>query len=184
MVLRREQQRELHDALLSAFPSYSTLVRMVRYSLDENLEMIASGGSLQDVVFQLIVWAESRGQLDELLAGALRENPRNPSLLRLCEKVSVSGQPVPGTGTEDPPSSLGPQPSHSLGTPRALLDALNALLPAQFEEILFLLSVPRALLPSSVTAQAERSIDLLRYLESTGRLGELRELLVRATRRA
>jgi hypothetical protein len=73
-------QKEFQEALISAFPRYADLEQMVRHHLDENLESVAGPGPLDSVVFQLIKWAESRGQLDDLIQGAKVANPGNHKL--------------------------------------------------------------------------------------------------------
>jgi hypothetical protein len=53
-----------------------------------------------------------------------------------------------------------------------LLDALDKLLPAQFETLLFNFNMPNAWIRRNAT-QTEQAIDLIRYAESQGRLVEL-----------
>src|SRR5438309_12103881 len=74
------QKRELHTALLDAFPDESDLRHMVRWELDENLRTIATGSSLKDVVFDLIEWADKEGKQAQLIAGAQNSNANNPIL--------------------------------------------------------------------------------------------------------
>ncbi|MBW4600070.1 MAG: toll/interleukin-1 receptor domain-containing protein [Calothrix sp. FI2-JRJ7] len=54
---------------------------MIRESdLDINLEEIVFGENLNDVVFELINWAESHNKLDALVKAAYQENPNNAKL--------------------------------------------------------------------------------------------------------
>src|SRR5438105_363423 len=63
--------KQLQDALLSAFPSYSALAQMVRFGLGQNLAAITLGANLQEVVFALLEWATAQNQIPALLiAGA------------------------------------------------------------------------------------------------------------------
>lgn len=62
--------------------------------------------------------------------------------------------------------------------PNQLLDRLNRLLPAQFDEILFKLGVPRHYL-SHGAGQATVAIEVIRYLQQHGRIHELDEHLLR-----
>ena len=79
--------KEIENALLDAFPSYSSLERMVKHQLNENLEAITGRGTLQDEVFNLVIWAQAQGRLWELVNGAQTENPGNPKLKKL--KISI-----------------------------------------------------------------------------------------------
>lgn len=71
---------QLQSALLAAFPTRSALAIMVRFQLDENLDALASPGSLKTTVFELITWAESQGRVADLVEGARAANPGNPAL--------------------------------------------------------------------------------------------------------
>jgi Effector-associated domain 1 len=87
MQLTAEQYRQLNKAFISAFPKRPELERMVRFRLNENLDAIAGGANLTEVVFNLISWAESQERLEELLIGARKENPGNSLLKAVSEKV-------------------------------------------------------------------------------------------------
>src|SRR5579871_1216010 len=89
MSLTGSQFQQLQQALLNAFPSHPALAQMVRFGLNESLDSIAGTGSLADVVFQLITWAEARGKTDDLIAAAYQQNPNNPTL-----KSYVEGRPL------------------------------------------------------------------------------------------
>jgi hypothetical protein len=69
------QRKQLHDALLAAFPSHSALEQMVSFGMDTSLAMIAGLGPLGDATFRLIEWAESQGRLEELVHTARAANP-------------------------------------------------------------------------------------------------------------
>src|SRR5207237_692598 len=57
MPLSGQQFQALHAALLGAFDE-AGLQRLVAFGLGENLNAITSPGSLSDVIFQLIRWAQ------------------------------------------------------------------------------------------------------------------------------
>jgi hypothetical protein len=78
--LKKEQREQLHRALLSAFPSRSELKQMVDFGLDQNLDQITSAGNLDQTVFELIKWAETRSQERALILAAYRANPGNGQL--------------------------------------------------------------------------------------------------------
>jgi hypothetical protein len=48
------QRKQLQDALIAAFPSKPSLEQMLSHQLDENLDAIAGGDNLQEIVFELI----------------------------------------------------------------------------------------------------------------------------------
>ncbi|WP_414587360.1 effector-associated domain EAD1-containing protein [Scytonema sp. PCC 10023] len=91
MPLNGIQFRQLQLALLSAFPNRAKLKQMVRFGLEENLDAIATGENDEEVVFQLIDWAESNGNLENLLIAARNEdcggNSGNSQLKRMCEEL-------------------------------------------------------------------------------------------------
>lgn len=76
-------QQDLFNALLSAYPSRSSLEQMVYFALETNLAEISLKDNLRDDVFALIRWAESKGKLVDLLVGAIENNPTNPYLREL-----------------------------------------------------------------------------------------------------
>jgi hypothetical protein len=62
-----------------------------------------------------------------------------------------------------------------------LLDALRSLLPAQLDVVVFKLAVPPDLLSGATAAQATRSIEILRWAEQRGRLGDVARVLAGVT---
>ena len=94
------QRRDLREALLSAFPSWSDLETMVSDQLNENLAAHApESGDLQEVTFELIKWANARGRLGELIVGARNSNPDNPTMFKVAQRTSL-------TSTSEPKSTL------------------------------------------------------------------------------
>lgn len=79
-VSKQDRFKKYERALLDAFPTWNELDKMVFGALGENLEAIVGQGALQDVVFRLLRWAESRGRLEELMRGARQQNPGNALL--------------------------------------------------------------------------------------------------------
>jgi predicted ATPase len=80
MKLTGDQYELLQSAMLQAFPAQGQLKIMVRTQLNENLESIAGGTNLSEVVFDLIQWAEARGRIEALVIGACKDNPGSPEL--------------------------------------------------------------------------------------------------------
>lgn len=80
--------RELHAAVLAAFPSFDDLNRAVYFGLGLKLPTISDNRSMDSTVFSLIEWARARGRLKELL-GALRDsNGTNRDLIAFCSRCA------------------------------------------------------------------------------------------------
>ena len=88
-LLCKEQRPKLREALISAFPKKNGLERMLLDELNERLDNIVSGDNLTDIVNNLIDWAESKGRLEELVLGAVRNNPGNKELQDLLESIDI-----------------------------------------------------------------------------------------------
>jgi internalin A len=82
--LKGRQTKQLSDALLDAFPTRNDLEQVVFLGMDTNLERIVGDGPLTHQVSELIVWAQARGRLDELVAAAREANPDNLRLQQLA----------------------------------------------------------------------------------------------------
>lgn len=81
--LQRERLKQVHNSLLSAFPSKESLARMLKYELDINLQEIAGGGNLNEIVHEIIVVAESNAWLSDLVHAAQRANQGNEQLAQV-----------------------------------------------------------------------------------------------------
>ena len=93
MALRGAQILQFQEALLSAYDG-AGLAQMVRIRLDEDLAVVAGGGNLSEVVFNLILWAERTGRTEELVVGASASNPQNALLKAFTTQylASAGGQ--------------------------------------------------------------------------------------------
>ncbi len=80
MDLSGSDRKKLREAIISAYPKSSDLEIMVNEELGENLWVIVPEGKLNQVVFNLIQWAESRGKLERLIIAAYDANSGNPEL--------------------------------------------------------------------------------------------------------
>lgn len=89
MVLSGEQLKELHEAMLSAFPETNDLKIMVRFQLEKRLHAIAGGNNLYEIVFDLIERADSEGWLKDLVNKAYEYNSGNQKLKEFVEKFSA-----------------------------------------------------------------------------------------------
>ena len=94
------QVQELMASLLDAYDEGS-LRQMVRFQLDEHLDLIAGGGNLAQVVFNLIAWAERTGRIAELIAKAQAYNPGNA-------RLAAFARSVPGIAVVEP-AKVAPQ---------------------------------------------------------------------------
>jgi|SRR5579859_359053 len=80
MDLTGKQLGQLHKALLHAFPSAMDLQQVIRYGLGENPSVIASGGDLSSMVFNLLQWAGARNKYPALLKAAWDANSEDTEL--------------------------------------------------------------------------------------------------------
>ena len=96
-------------SLLDAYDEGS-LRQMVRFQLDEHLDLIAGGGNLAQVVFNLIAWAERTGRIAELIAKAQAYNPGNA-------RLAAFARSLPGIAVVEParvaPQALPATPAHA-----------------------------------------------------------------------
>ncbi len=65
------------------------LKMMVRDELNVNLDSITTGTSIEEIVFELIEWAESQGRLEQLVQAACESNPGNQELQRIKTNMKL-----------------------------------------------------------------------------------------------
>ena len=80
MGLSGQQRKKLQDALIAAFPDKASLKQMLDYGLGKNLDAIAGGSDLKEIVFNLIKKAEAGNWIENLIAAAHNSNPGNSTL--------------------------------------------------------------------------------------------------------
>lgn len=124
MALTGALYKQTIDALLSGFPTYSELSKMVQYHLNENLEVIVGASALGDVAFGLVRWAESRGRLRELVAGARAARPGNAAITAVSDALGLDEQAGERAGAQSAPGAPPPPMVR-----RQLRDALCLLYP-------------------------------------------------------
>ena len=100
VALSGQHRRQLHEALLDAFPSRAALAQMVSFQLERRLADISDADNLTDTVFRLIEHCEAAGAIDRLFHAAFRERPSNPALAALASIFSAP--PPPGTAMTIP----------------------------------------------------------------------------------
>src|SRR3954452_14692319 len=93
MALTPAQRRQIEGALLAAFPSEADLARLLLHQLDVPLPQVAARANLQQMVFELVQWAEALGRLRDLIRGAAAENSDNPQVHDLLGQIDET----PGT---------------------------------------------------------------------------------------
>jgi V8-like Glu-specific endopeptidase len=94
------ERERFQEALLSAFPSVSSLEQMVLYKCNRRLDEFTSG-ALRNRVFELLKTAEAEGWTAELVAGASAANPGNPKLSQFHRGYQASVQrSLPGPKLE------------------------------------------------------------------------------------
>src|SRR6476661_5252422 len=88
MNLSGSELRRMVNAILSAYPTQADLAMMVQFELEENVDAIAGGGNLTQLVFNLVTkWAIPRGKISRLIIAAYETNPGNPELKEFYESV-------------------------------------------------------------------------------------------------
>ena len=87
--LNGQQQKQLREALLSAFPSHGDLEQIVAYGMNERLSSIAGGRNLGQTVYELVRWAMARGRLSDLISAATRANSGNAQLTSFVRQFTA-----------------------------------------------------------------------------------------------
>src|SRR5262245_5386382 len=96
--LSPNEAKQLHEALISGF-SYDELAQLVRFELDERLDLIVRPGAFSSVAFELIVWAEQRALTSQLIKAVMAARPNNPNIAavaRLLQPSAANQAPVAG----------------------------------------------------------------------------------------
>jgi hypothetical protein len=86
--LTSQQMTQINLALLSIFPSRSSLEQFVFFRLKTDLNQITSDGSLVMSVLELVKWAEANGRLLDLLRSAHAEAPGTSDLDAIYSKIT------------------------------------------------------------------------------------------------
>ena len=86
MHLEATDYKEFELALLRAFDE-PALRRLVRYCFNEDLATIVGNTSTDQLVFNLIAWAERHGRVDELVVGARERQFRQQRIKSVCSTL-------------------------------------------------------------------------------------------------
>jgi len=90
--LTQQESKQLHDALLEAFPSAGALEQAIYYQFGEHLPKIIgdiSSFSLNELVYKVIQWAEASGQTTEMIEAARKVNPGNLKLHQFANLYEI-----------------------------------------------------------------------------------------------
>ena len=97
--LSGDERRELHQALLSAFPRLDQLDQLVSFGLGDNLQRIAGRDNLDVAIIKIIEATEATGRTKTLLEAAIRQNPGNALLGTVAQRLRATLD-RPGTTSE------------------------------------------------------------------------------------
>jgi hypothetical protein len=95
MALAQNDRRQLHKVLVDAFQTIADLDLMTGIHLGVPREHISGKGTVPGIVLDLIVWADSRGRVADLLEAAREANPTHPDLRALAARVVTEAAPMP-----------------------------------------------------------------------------------------
>ncbi|NEO78097.1 effector-associated domain EAD1-containing protein [Moorena sp. SIO4G3] len=82
--------KQIESALCRAFPSKTQLEMMLRHQFSQNLEEIARGENLTEIVYKVVDYFNTSNSLEKLIKKALNENPNNASLKAIKEKFEIT----------------------------------------------------------------------------------------------
>jgi hypothetical protein len=89
-VLKSITSEQICEALEKALPSKILLERMLKNGMDERLDLIVSTiGSVKDIIFNLVNWAEDNERVMELIRAAYKANPRKTELYDLAKSLGI-----------------------------------------------------------------------------------------------
>ncbi len=103
MALSGAQAKLLHEALVSAF-SFQDFRQLMAYDLDEILEQVVGQGPLDQVVYDLIEWADRNDRVNDLVRAAVQNRPQNLQVKAVATQLlTPAAPPAAGAATYDGP---------------------------------------------------------------------------------
>lgn len=99
--LEGSDNKRITKALISAFPKKKAFKKMLHQELGKMLDQIVSDGPLNDMIYELLIIAESENWVKDLLDGAYKANPNNIKLKELLGKNDII-EDVDFSSNEDP----------------------------------------------------------------------------------
>lgn len=94
-MLSHTQYQQLLQILLKAYPTKARFVRLLKLWLDIDLDSIALGDDLTEIVFKVIQDAESRGWTAQLFLAARADNTNNAQLVALAQQLNLAPTGTP-----------------------------------------------------------------------------------------
>jgi hypothetical protein len=88
VTLNPKQMKDLHKALIEAFPDESDLEMLVLFHLQIRLNRISMAKKYDKVIFDVIQFVNARGKVRDLVKGALDTNPDSPFLSQFINFLS------------------------------------------------------------------------------------------------
>ena len=89
MALTGPQFKQIHEALLDAFPTQNAFDLLVQDALHRNRERITTTSGLDAIAQDLLVYCEAGGSVAALVCAAYNRNPSNPLLSRIVAQASA-----------------------------------------------------------------------------------------------
>lgn len=86
-------REQIEQALLSAFPDRVSLATMVYFKFGINLDTISVDSNLPAIVSRLMIWAEERSCLAEVVKRGAERNPDNQELRKVAEQFKQLESP-------------------------------------------------------------------------------------------
>jgi hypothetical protein len=88
------QMRELHQALVDAFPSQQEIERLL-FSVDRSLSAMTMQPTVKGMVLDVITTASAQAWVADLVIAALNSNPGNGRLQAIAQQLGFSASPAP-----------------------------------------------------------------------------------------
>ena len=111
------ERQLLHGALLGAFPDAAAVERMLSFRLNLQMDhIVPANATLSSAMFEVIQWAEGRGQLPDLMKAAVAEVPGNTRLEAVVRQLLEA----PDRFTEGPSLAAAPTPAAPPSLPLAV----------------------------------------------------------------
>lgn len=95
------ERRQLHNAFCRAF-DHAGLAKLLSFELNERLDSIATQGGLDEIVLEVIEWAEIRGRVIELAEAARRQQPDNAAIVAACKTIEATATRRDPEPVDDP----------------------------------------------------------------------------------
>lgn len=80
---------QIEKALRSAFPSKTKLEMMLQHQFSKNLEDVARGEDLTEIVYKLVQFFQNQNKLEKLIQKALQENSGSSELQNITKKFKI-----------------------------------------------------------------------------------------------